>query len=199
MNRQSGNAPLTIVAACAAASILAAVIVAFLLRAKSAPEGNEIPRDLEERLAALERKLDEADAAPRRTSPPVAAPGPASEVDELTAKDAAVVSTKARGALDRAVELDGEHWDARFTRAMMNTFAPDVMGLRASALKDFEILARQQESLPKTDSHATTWLFLGNLHAGEGRTDEARKAWRSGLDRFPDNERLRKRLASLDG
>lgn len=118
--------------------------------------------------------------------------------ENLTAQDSAQFYPAARTALDRSLELNEQHIDARFTRAMLNTFSPESMGLRPAALKDLETLRDQQRDLPPSPKEATTLIFLGSQYLKDGRVEDARATWQNALKRFPDDPRLKKRLASLN-
>jgi len=100
----------------------------------------------------------------------------------------------ADGTLDRALELDPFHWDARFTKATSLTFYPPIMGKQGEAMKHFEILLEQQKALPPNPNHSQTYLYLGNLHQQMGNYDKANQIWKDGLAAFPDNSELSKQL-----
>lgn len=105
------------------------------------------------------------------------------------------MSTRADSAFDRALELDPNHWEARFTKALSYTFWPDFLGKKPEAMRHFETLLQQQQSLPPEPQHAQTYLYLGNLLEQRGDQDKARKVWQDGAQRHPDNQELRKKLA----
>ena len=96
--------------------------------------------------------------------------------------------------LDRALELDPNHWDARFTKASSLTFYPPIMGKQGEALRHFEILLEQQKALPPDPTHSQTYLFLGNLHQQMGDYQKASRIWKDGLALFPENSDLAKQL-----
>lgn len=96
--------------------------------------------------------------------------------------------------LDRALELDPNHWDARFTKASSLTFYPPIMGKQGEALRHFEILLEQQKTMPTDPKHSQTYLFLGNLHQQMGNYQKASQIWKDGLALFPENSELAKQL-----
>ncbi len=97
-------------------------------------------------------------------------------------------------SLDRTLELDPGHWDARFTKASSLTFYPPIMGRQGEAMKHFEVLLEQQKSLPSSPKHAQTYLYLGNLHQQMGNHQKASRVWRDGLSLFPQSAELTKQL-----
>jgi tetratricopeptide (TPR) repeat protein len=99
-------------------------------------------------------------------------------------------AVKADKTLDRALELDPMHWEARFTKAISLSLYPPVMGKQGEAMKHFEILLDQQKKLPPRASHARTYLYLGNLHMQMGNHEKAGRIWKEGLNLFPGNAEL---------
>jgi tetratricopeptide (TPR) repeat protein len=113
--------------------------------------------------------------------------------------EAGVWARKADSAFDRALELDSQHWDARFSKAVSLSFWPPVFGKQREAIEHFEILARQQEGMATKPSHAQTWLYLGNLYEQLGQLDKAKEAWKKGASLFPQNADLAAKLAQGGG
>lgn len=99
---------------------------------------------------------------------------------------------KADGAFDDALELDPNHWDARFNKSISLAFWPPIFGKQASAVKNFEVLVAQQEAGGGSGKpeYAQTYQFLGNLYMQQGKLEQARKIWSRGLTYFPDNSGL---------
>jgi tetratricopeptide (TPR) repeat protein len=97
-------------------------------------------------------------------------------------------------AFDKALGLDPEHWEARFTKALAYTFWPAFTGKPAEAVTHFEQLIAQQERRRPEEHYAYTYLFLGNLHEQRGERAKALDVWRQGLRLFPNHEDLRKKL-----
>jgi tetratricopeptide (TPR) repeat protein len=108
--------------------------------------------------------------------------------------DAGMWSMKSDGAYDRALAIDPQNWDARFSKAVSYSFWPPVFGKQAEAIGHFETLIEQQGSRPKEDRFVQTYQFLGNLYAQTGKQAEAEAAWRAGLEQFPDNSGLKQSL-----
>lgn len=95
---------------------------------------------------------------------------------------------------DRALELDGKHWEARFTKAMCYTFWPDFLGKKKEAIAHFETLLTQQEEGPAQPQFAQTYVFLGNMHEQRGDAAKAREVWARGGRLYPDHEELQGKL-----
>lgn len=109
------------------------------------------------------------------------------------------LSTQADKAFDRALELDPNHWDARFTKAISYSFWPAFTGKPAQALTQLEILVERQANLPRDPKHAQSYLMLGNLYQQQGRMEEAQQAWATGAQMFPENGELQQHVQPGDG
>lgn len=105
-----------------------------------------------------------------------------------------VVATQAEDAFTRVLEIDPNHWGARFTRAMSFTFWPDFVSKKQQAIDEFELLIGQQEQLPSQPHYAQTYLFLGNLYEQRGELQKAADIWSKGLRFFPDDSDLRAKV-----
>ena len=101
-----------------------------------------------------------------------------------------VVATQADQAFDAALDIDPNHWSARFTKAVTLTFWPDFLGKNKDAIAQFEILIGQQEQRPPQPDYAQTYLYLGNLYEQQGEPEKATEAWSKGLGLFPTNAEL---------
>lgn len=108
--------------------------------------------------------------------------------------EAGIWSMKSDATYDRALAIDPQHWDARFSKAVSYSFWPPVMGKQGEAIKHFETLIEQQGNRPREDRFVQTYQFLGNLYAQTGKQAEAEAAWRKGLTEFPDNAGLKQSL-----
>ncbi len=103
---------------------------------------------------------------------------------------AGVFGQKADEAFDRALELDPEHWEARFTKAVSLSNWPAFLGKTGEAIQHFETLIGQQESRSPQTNYAQTYYFLGNMYLQTGETEKALAAWKRGIAIFPDDTKL---------
>jgi len=106
---------------------------------------------------------------------------------------------KADAAFNRALEINPDHWDARFQKAISLSFWPPIFGKQAEAISNFEILVERQANLPKSPEHAQTYLLLGNLYQQTGDSDRAAAMWTSGAAMFPGNAELAARIGQSSG
>lgn len=104
--------------------------------------------------------------------------------------EAGRVATLADRTFDRVLELDPQHWEARFTKAVALSFWPPIFGKQAEAVQQFEILVQQQAGQATQPGFADTHLLLGNLYQQLGQQEQAQAAWQTGATLFPDHEGL---------
>jgi len=108
--------------------------------------------------------------------------------------EAGIWSMKSDATFDRALTIDPENWDARFSKAISYSFWPAAFGKQPEAIQHFQTLIDQQGSRPQEDRFVQPYIFLGNLLAQTGKQAEAEAAWRSGLEKFPNDATLKKSL-----
>ena len=121
------------------------------------------------------------------------------QLDEIGAgPQAGMVASQADAAFDRALELDDQHWGARFMKATSLSHWPPFLGKQAEAITNFEILIDQQNAGPARPEHADTYLYLGNLYKEAGRFDEAKATWQTGATLFPEHADLGQQLVAAD-
>lgn len=101
-------------------------------------------------------------------------------------------------AFDRALEIDPQHWEARFTKAVSLSNWPAFLGKGGEAIQNFEILVEQQKQGAPREEYAQTYLFLGNMYQQQGDPTKALAAWKDGLAMFPDSEELAKQVRLLE-
>lgn len=113
---------------------------------------------------------------------------------EVTGMEAGTWSMKADKTFDAVLTLDANHWDARFSKAVSYSFWPPLFGKQQAAIDHFEILVKQQATMPSRPEFAETYLFLGNMYQQTGNAEKAKEAWNLGLSSFPNHAELRQRL-----
>ncbi len=106
----------------------------------------------------------------------------------------AVLGKQIDDAYAKALDLDPEHWEARYSRAIGQTFWPAFMGKQADAIQNFETLIEQQERRSAKPGYSSTYVLLGNVYAQQGKMDKAKEVWQRGLKQFPNDGELQKKL-----
>ena len=109
--------------------------------------------------------------------------------------EAGVWGTKADKTFDAALELDPNHWQARFSKAVSLSNWPAFLGRQKEAIDNFEVLVKQQESSGNGRSDGLqTYLILGNLYSQQGKSEKALEVWKKGLAAFPQSKDLKDKL-----
>ncbi|MEO6596789.1 MAG: tetratricopeptide repeat protein [Planctomycetota bacterium] len=91
---------------------------------------------------------------------------------------------------DRALELQPDHWEARFRKAVGMTYGPALSGRQTEAISQFEQLVHQQADRLPAAGYSQTYLYLGRLYAQRGDAERARETWQQGLARHPQDAEL---------
>lgn len=107
---------------------------------------------------------------------------------------AGTLAMQADAAFDRALELDPNHWDARFTKAVSLSNWPAFLGKSSAAIQEFETLLQQQANMAPDPQHAQTYLYLGNMYQQTGQMDRALETWQNGFALYPDAAFLKEQL-----
>ncbi len=102
-----------------------------------------------------------------------------------------IVWGRAEAAYNEAIRLEPEHWTARFGKAFGTSMAPEFLGMRPEAIRQFEDLLEIQTRRPPEPHFASTYFRLGTLYKDAGNVEKARELWKEGLRLFPDNEDLK--------
>jgi len=105
---------------------------------------------------------------------------------------------KALGAYNKALELDPDHWTASFGKAFDTSMAPEFIGMRPTAIREFEGLMERQEARAPQPEFERTYIRLGTLYKDAGNTEKARSIWKRGIQQFPESRQLREALSVIE-
>ena len=99
---------------------------------------------------------------------------------------------KADRAYERVLGRNPENWEARFGRAALSARSPAGGGRRREGMARLEELIRWQRDKAPRPAFSKTYLLLGRLYAEKGDRDAAQRVWEEGLERFPEDQDLRR-------
>lgn len=111
-------------------------------------------------------------------------------------REQGILGMKADQTFDVALQLDPDHWDARFWKATAMTYWPVVLGKSTETVEHFATLILQQEAQPPQPHFAQTYTQLGDYYQKLGHADYAQQVWERGAAIFPENQDLRSKLAA---
>ncbi len=102
------------------------------------------------------------------------------------------LSAEALELLDQAIELQPDHWLARFVLANISDQSPPFLGRRKRAAQEYDILLRMQGDRNDNPLFARVFVSRGRQLSREGQVDSARVLWSRGLTLFPNDTELQK-------
>jgi tetratricopeptide (TPR) repeat protein len=105
-----------------------------------------------------------------------------------------IVWDEAIKAYDAAIEVNPQHWQARFGKAFGTSMIPAFLGQRPAAIQQFEELRALQAGGAPEKHHVQTYFRLGQLYKDEGNVEKARSVWEEGLLRFPTDKTIKDAL-----
>jgi vitamin B12 transporter len=103
---------------------------------------------------------------------------------------------EAESVLRSVLDDEPEHWNGRFTLAVLLRNMPAMLGRSEDAEREFERLIAQQGRRAGGPQYALPYLHLGDLHAAAGRKTTAVETWRRGLALVPGHTELVARLTA---
>lgn len=110
-------------------------------------------------------------------------------------REQGILAMKADQAFDAALNLDGNNWDARFTKAVAMSYWPTQMNRGTEVMQHFSTLIEQQEAQSPQPQFAQSYVWLGKEYAKYGHVQEARDVWQRGSALFPQDQELRSKLS----
>jgi tetratricopeptide (TPR) repeat protein len=111
--------------------------------------------------------------------------------------ETAALSAQADQAFSKALEIDDDHFSARWSKAFSYTFWPDFLGKGPEAIKHFEILRERHAGDPQKPMMKEVFHSLGNQYRKAGNFEKAKEVYEEGLKYFPDSERIRKQYDAM--
>jgi tetratricopeptide (TPR) repeat protein len=98
----------------------------------------------------------------------------------------------------KVLKLDDTNWEARFSIAYSLSQWPKQFNRAPEAIKEFETLVAQQETMRPEPRHAQVYLQLALMYREQGSAKKAEEILRRGLERHPDSEQLAAALAPAE-
>ncbi|PWU13381.1 MAG: hypothetical protein C5B50_19405 [Verrucomicrobia bacterium] len=114
-------------------------------------------------------------------------------------RDKGILAMQADKMFEKALDLDPQNWEARFTKAVAMSYWPPVLNKSGEVIQQFETLVQQQEGKAQQPKFAQTYAWLGDQYAKAGRSQDATATWERGAALFPTDEKLRGKLATGNG
>ncbi len=100
------------------------------------------------------------------------------------------LSSEAMELLDRVIEIDPNHWMARYVLASIAYRSPAFLGRGKRAAQEFEYLLRLQGDRSDDPMYARVFELRGMQLNRDGQVDSARAIWTRGAKLFPSDSAL---------
>jgi tetratricopeptide (TPR) repeat protein len=102
------------------------------------------------------------------------------------------LSAEAMELLERALDVQADHWLARYVLASIAYRSPSFLGRGKRAAKEFDELLRQQGDRIDNPMFARVFAMRGIQLSKAGQADSARALWERGARLFPDDAELQR-------
>jgi vitamin B12 transporter len=102
------------------------------------------------------------------------------------------LSSEALDLMDKALEIQPDHWLARYVVASISYRSPAFLGRGKRAAKEFDELLRMQGDRTDNPMFARVFAMRGMQLSRADQKDSAHALWRRGAALFPHDEELRR-------
>jgi len=111
------------------------------------------------------------------------------EVNEL-----GILAMQADQSFNAALKIDANNWEANFMKASSMYYWPANEERDAQVVQRLSSLIDQQDTMTPNPAFAQTYLVLGNQFLKIGQPDKAMGTWQLGLQKFPNDPALIKKI-----
>ncbi len=101
----------------------------------------------------------------------------------------------ALGYFTKSIEIKPS-WIAYYTRGNSYLFWPKIFNRTQLGIDDLQVALKMQQGAPQRDVYVRTFIALGDGYWKMDDPEKARQFWKQGLEQFPGNKDLEKRLAA---
>lgn len=105
-----------------------------------------------------------------------------------------IVAMQADQSFNAALKIDPNNWEANFMKASSMYYWPANEQRDAEVVQRLSNLIDQQETMTANPAFAQTYLVLGNQFQKIGQPDKAMGTWQLGLQKFPNDAALLKKI-----
>ncbi len=107
-----------------------------------------------------------------------------------------ILAMQADQTFNAALKLDPSNWEAQFVKYSSMFYWPADAKRDTETAQKLASLIDQQEAAPQQPEFVQTYIVLGNQYQKMGKTDLARATWQLGLQKFPSDPTLLKKVNS---
>ncbi len=106
-----------------------------------------------------------------------------------------IAGMQADQSFDAALKIDPSNWDAQFYKAVAMSHWPAELNKGNEVVQMLSRLIDQQDTQSPQPRFAQTYTILGDQYLKMGQPDYAQQTWRLGLQKFPTDATLLKKLS----
>ncbi len=102
---------------------------------------------------------------------------------------------------DKALELDSNNFEARFTRGAWSVSVPKFVGRLETGINDLELMVEVLQRAPDVESQAqlaNAYYYLGTGYQKKGAVEEAKRAYKKVLDTDPRTTNAERAQENID-
>jgi tetratricopeptide (TPR) repeat protein len=110
--------------------------------------------------------------------------------------DMGILAMQADKNFNAALKIDPQNWEANFVKASSIFYWPPDEKRDNDAAQRLAGLIDQQETMAPNPAFVQTYVVLGNQYEKMGQHDKAVATWQLGLQKFPNDPALVKKISS---
>jgi tetratricopeptide (TPR) repeat protein len=107
----------------------------------------------------------------------------------------AILALQTDQSFNDALKLDPLSWEAQYEKADALSHWPTEMNKGPDVVQQLSALIDQQEQQSPQPQFAQSYVLLGDEYQKLGKNEFAIATWQLGLQKFPDNQALHKRIS----
>jgi tetratricopeptide (TPR) repeat protein len=105
-----------------------------------------------------------------------------------------ILAMQADQSFNSALKMDPQNWEAQFVKNSSMVYWPANPEVDNQVVANLSKLIDQQGTMPSQPQFAQTYVVLGNEYQKLGQTDKAQATWQVGLQQFPNDPTLQKKV-----
>jgi tetratricopeptide (TPR) repeat protein len=108
--------------------------------------------------------------------------------------DFGILAMQADQSFNSALKIDPDNYEAQLVKSISQTFWPADPARDAQTVQTLASLIDRQETMTPSPDFAQTYLYLGNQYQKMNQPDKAQATWQLGLQKFPNDPALLKKI-----
>ncbi len=109
--------------------------------------------------------------------------------------DQGILAMQADQSFNAALKIDPANYEAQLVKSISQTFWPADPARDGQLVQTLAGLIDRQETMTPSPDFAQTYFYLGNEYQKIGQPDKAQATWQLGLQKFPNDPMLLKKIS----